>query len=546
MSGSDPGVNDTQSGTYRRRASYRVHRHVCVSSSRHDTSVNAISSVSSSRSLCRQHRPHPSHSDSHCSVVIRSSGTVFQNGSIPYVTPTQALPGSRFGAPPTPAYGPSSQHQDQLLTQAAPPSTVLPPAAQAASVNFVLGTIAVDALAFGIIVPVVPTLVMDLTGLTPSAASIRMGALLAVFSLMQFLCAPLLGALSDRYGRRPVLLLSLAGICANNLLLAAAPTLAWLFVGRVLAGATAANFAAATASIADVSTPEQRVQRFGLVGAMFGLGFVIGPALGGWLGAYGLRVPFLAAAALAGANVIYGAIFVPETLAPENRRPFTWRTANPFGTLATVAHDPNYARLVLAWCCTWFALGALQSSFVLANDLRLGWGPQQNGLALAAVGVGSAVVQGLLVRRIVPRLGERRAALVGYAFSAAGYVCFALAGRIWILAAGIVLQAVGAIAGPAVQSMVSAGAGPSQQGERQGALASFQGLTAIGAPVLAGWVFGVFTGPAAPLHLPGAPFAMAAVAYLVDILSVRGWRPGPVPTPVSTPVPTPVSTPVST
>lgn len=418
---------------------------------------------------------------------------------------------------------PSNRARIVSLTQTA----TLPAAATAASVKFVLVTIAIDALAFGIIVPVVPSLVIQLTGLGPSAASLRIGGLLAVFSLMQFLCAPLLGALSDRYGRRVVLLMSLAGICANNLLLAVAPTITWLFVGRILAGATAANFAAATASIADVSTPEQRAQRFGLIGAMFGLGFVIGPALGGWLGAYGLRVPFLVAAALAGANVLYGARFVPETLAPENRRPFRWRAANPFGTLATVAHDRNYARLVLAWCCTWFALGALQSSFVLANDLRLGWGPQQNGLALAAVGVGSAVVQGLLIRRVVPRLGERRAALVGYALAAAGYLCFALAGQVWILGAGIVLQAMGAIAGPAVQSMVSAGAGPSQQGERQGALASFQGLTAIGAPLLAGWVFGVFTGPNAPIHLPGAPFAMAAVAYLVAIVSVWGWRPGP-------------------
>ena len=371
----------------------------------------------------------------------------------------------------------------------------------------------VDALAFGIIVPVVPTLVMRLTGLDASDASIRMGGLLAAFSLMQFLCAPLLGALSDRYGRRVVLLLSLAGICANNLMLAAAPTLAWLFVGRLMAGATAANFAAATASIADVSTPEQRAQRFGLVGAMFGLGFVLGPALGGWLGGYGLRVPFLVAAGLAGANLLYGAAFVPETLAPENRRPFLWRSANPFGNLAAIAHDGNYARLVIAWCCTWFALGALQSSFVLANDLRLGWGSQQNGIALAAVGVGSALVQGLLVRRAVPRLGERGAALAGYALAGLAYLCFAFANQVWVLGVGIALQALGAISGPAIQSMVSAGAGPDQQGQRQGALASFQGLTAIGAPLLAGWVFGVFTRPAAAVHFPGAPFAMAAVAY---------------------------------
>ena len=431
---------------------------------------------------------------------------------------------------------PARSSRTVSLTQLAPPAAPAAPApaatapaapAATASVAFVLVTLAIDALAFGIIVPVVPTLVMQLTGLDASAASLRMGALLAVFSLMQFLCAPLLGALSDRFGRRAVLLTSLAGICANNLLLAAAPTLTWLFLGRLVAGATAANAAAATASIADISTPAQRAQRFGLVGAMFGLGFVLGPALGGWLGAYGLRTPFLVASALAGANLVYGAIFVPETLAPQNRRPFLWRNANPFGTLAAVAQDRNYARLVIAWCSTWFAIGALQSSFILANDLRLGWGPQQNGLALAAMGMGSALVQGLLVRRVVPHLGEKRAALVGYALAGAGYLCFALAGHVWILAMGIVLQAVGAISGPAVQSMVSAGAGPDQQGARQGALASFQGLTAVGAPLLAGWVFGVFTGPAAPLHMPGAPFVMAALAYAVAIAAVSGWQPRP-------------------
>lgn len=385
-----------------------------------------------------------------------------------------------------------------------------------------LATIGIDALAFGIVVPIVPTLVMELSGQGASGASIWLGALLGAFSAMQFLCAPLLGALSDRFGRRPVLLLSLAGICLNNGLLAWAPTMAWLFVGRLAAGATAANFAAATASIADVSTPAERAQRFGLVGAMFGLGFVVGPALGGLLGGYGVRVPFLVAGGLAGLNLVYGAIFVPETLRPENRRAFSWRSANPVGNVALVTADPIFARLVVAWCCTWFALGALQSSFVLANDMRLGWGSQENGLALALVGVGSALVQGLLVRRIVPRLGERRAALAGYVLSAGAYVLFALAVSPWILLAGIVLQAASAISGPAVQSMVSARAGPNRQGAMQGALSSFQGLTAIGAPLLTGWVFGLFTRPGALAPFPGAPFLLAAVAYGLAFWAVWG------------------------
>ncbi len=398
--------------------------------------------------------------------------------------------------------------------------TVIP--ARPGPIGFVLATIAIDALAFGIIVPVVPTLVMQLSGQGQSSASIWNGALLAAFSAMQFLFAPLLGALSDRFGRKPVLLVSLAGICVNNVMLAWAPTLAWLFVGRLVAGGTAANFAAATASIADVSTPEQRAQRFGLIGAMFGLGFVVGPALGGFLGAYGVRVPFLVAGGLAGLNLVYGAIMVPETLTLANRRAFRWANANPLGNLGIVARDREYLRLVVAWCCTWFALGALQSSFVLANDMRLGWGTRENGLALAVVGVGSAIVQGFLVSRVVPRLGERRSALAGYALAAAAYTLFGLADQVWILFAGIALQSMSAISGPAIQALVSARAGADRQGQMQGALASLQGLTAIGAPLLSGWVFGVFAAPGAVPFLPGAPFYMAAIAYALAFWSIWG------------------------
>jgi DHA1 family tetracycline resistance protein-like MFS transporter len=385
----------------------------------------------------------------------------------------------------------------------------------------VLATVAIDALGFGIVVPVVPTLVMQFSGQSASGASLWQGALLAAFSLMQFLCAPLLGALSDRFGRRPVLLVSLGGMCLNYLMLAWAPTLGWLFLGRLIAGATAASYSAATAYIADVTPPAKRAQRFGLIGAMFGLGFVGGPALGGLLGGYGLRLPFLAAALLAGANVLYALLVLPESLPPALRRPVQWRRANPVGSLRVIATDPAYARLAVAWCCAWFALGALQSSFVLENDMRLGWGPQQNGLALAMVGVGSAVVQGLLVRRLVPRIGERRAALSGYALSALAYFAFAFADQVWLLAAGIVLQALGSISGPAIQALLSAHAGPDQQGQVQGALASMQGLTAIVAPLVSGWAFSTFAAAGAPVHLPGAPFLLAALAYGLAYFVVR-------------------------
>lgn len=387
-------------------------------------------------------------------------------------------------------------------------------------IGFVLVTLGIDALGFGIVVPIVPTLVLRLSHLPPSAASFWVGSLLAAFSTMQFLCAPLLGALSDRFGRRPVLLVSLAGVCVNYLMLAWAPSLAWLFVGRLVAGATAANASAATAFIADVTPPQQRAQRFGLVGATFGLGFVLGPAIGGLLGEHGLRLPFLGAAALAGINVLYGAVALPESLAPERRRPFAWRRANPVGTLGALAADAVFPRLALAWCCAWFAIGTLQSSFVLANDLRLGWGTRENGLALAAVGVGSALVQGVVVRRLVPRLGERRAAMLGYATAALAYLLFGFAVRGWIVYAGIAAQALGAVSGPAVQAMVSARAGPDRQGEMQGALASLQGLTAIASPLVGGWLFGLF----APRGLPGAPFLLAVLTYALAFVAVRGLR----------------------
>jgi DHA1 family tetracycline resistance protein-like MFS transporter len=401
---------------------------------------------------------------------------------------------------------------------------------RSASIGFVLATLLIDSLGFGIVVPVVPNLVLQLSSLPPSAASFWVGALLATFSMMQFVCSPALGALSDRFGRRPVLLISLSGICTNYLLLAWAPTLAWLFVGRVIAGATAANYSAATAYIADITPPAQRAQRFGLVGAIFGLGFVMGPALGGILGSYSLRLPFLAAAALAGCNLLYGALVLPESLPPERRRAFQWRLANPVGTLHVIGADRTYTRLALAWCCAWFAIGALQSSFVLANQTRLGWGTRENGMALAAVGLGSAVVQGLLVRRVIPRLGERRSALVGYGLALCAYTCFAVASAGWLVFTGIALQAIGAISNPAVQAMISARAGADQQGQVQGALASLQGLTAIAAPLIAGWLFGLFTGPASPLFFPGAPFLLAALMFGIAFSAIQGLPPARRPT----------------
>jgi DHA1 family tetracycline resistance protein-like MFS transporter len=396
-----------------------------------------------------------------------------------------------------------------------------------ASVSFILLTLVIDALGFGLVVPIVPELVLKLSGLTVSGASQWVGLLLMAFALMQFACAPVLGALSDRFGRRPVLLLSLGGTCANYLLLAWAPSLAWLFLGRLIAGATAANASTATAYIADVTPPAKRAGQFGLVGAMFGIGFVVGPAVGGLLGSYGLRLPFLVAAGLAGCNVLYGLLVLPESLPPERRRPIDWRRASPLGSLHVLSANPNLRRLAIAWGSIWFALGALQSTFVLANQTRFGWDTRHNGMALALAGLGSAVVQGLLVRRIVPRLGERRAAMTGGVITGCAYLCIGLAPFGWVVLVGIVMQSIGAITSPSIQGMVSATASADRQGETQGALSSVQGLTAIVSPLIASSVFATFTGAGATVLLPGAPFLVSALAYGVLIWAVAGMRPVP-------------------
>jgi DHA1 family tetracycline resistance protein-like MFS transporter len=394
-----------------------------------------------------------------------------------------------------------------------------------ASVRFILITLVIDSLGFGLVVPIVPSLVLKLSGLNVSGASVWVGLLLASFALMQFVCAPILGGLSDRFGRRPVLLLSLSGICANYLMLTWAPSLTWLFLGRLIAGATAANAATATAYIADVTPAKDRAGQFGLIGAMFGIGFVVGPALGGLLGSYGLRLPFEVAAVLAGCNVLYGYFVLPESLPPTLRRPFNWRRANPLGSLRLVLASRNLGRLAIAWGCIWFALGALQSTFVLANQERFGWDTRHNGMALALAGLGSAVTQGLLVRRIVPYLGERRAAIIGGVVGVLSYLCLALAPSGWVVMAGILIQALGAITSPAVQGMVSASAAADRQGETQGALSSVQGLTAIVSPLVASWVFSTFTVATAPIVLPGAPFLVSALAYCVAIWAIWGVQP---------------------
>ncbi len=376
---------------------------------------------------------------------------------------------------------------------------------------FILITIALDALGFGIVIPVEPGLVMQVGHVPASDASFWLGAILTAYSAMQFLAAPVLGALSDCYGRRPVLLASLAALGVGSALTTIAPSLFWLFMVRMFTGATSGNTAAAAAYLADVTPPGQRAQRYGWVGAMYGLGFVLGPAFGGVLGEYGVRVPFLASASLAACNVAYGLLILPESLPPERCRAFDWRRANPVGTWATIFTSGPARRLGFAWCCLWFALGAQQTSFILANQMRFHWNTMQNGLVLAAAGLASAATQGLLERRSEARIGLRRTALAGLALSTLGYLFYAFAFSKWIMFPGVLILALGALANPAVQSMLSTSAGAKYQGEVQGALSSLEGLMAVAAPVAMGGLFEFCTRGHSALHFPGAPFLLAAI-----------------------------------
>lgn len=389
-----------------------------------------------------------------------------------------------------------------------------------ASFAFILATIALDALSFAIIVPVVPAMVMQIGHVQHAAASLWLGAIFSAFAVSQFLFAPVAGALSDRFGRRPVLLISQAALVANALCWIWVPGLWWLLGLRLVAGALAGNISAANAYVGDVTPPERRARSYGLVGAMYGLGFVVGPALGGWLGGIWLRLPFVVAAALIALNVLYGWLVLPESLPRERRRAFTWARANAAGSLKLFAENGWTLRLGIAWCCTWVALGSQQSSFILSNQMRFGWTIGENGLVLAMGGVAQALVQGVLIGRITQWVGPRRTATLGFGFAAAGYATYAMASRPWMMLSGLLLLAFGALAGPSIQGMLSIAAGPRRQGENQGALSSLQGLSMVVGPTLTGVLFAVATRPGSTLHFPGLPFALSAVLCMVALAAV--------------------------
>jgi MFS transporter, DHA1 family, tetracycline resistance protein len=392
------------------------------------------------------------------------------------------------------------------------------------SLVVVLSVVYIDMLGIGLAFPVLPRLIEQFEGGDVSRASYIYGALAAAYSLMQFLLAPLLGALSDRFGRRPVILLALVGMGINYLLLAFAPTLALFALGRMIAGAFGATFTAAGAYLADITPPEKRAQAFGLIGAAFGFGFITGPAIGGLLGEVDLRLPFIVAAGLSLADFAFAYFALPESLAEGNRKELDWRRANPIGALRAVGRYGSVLGLMAIFVLATFANRVAEMTWVLFTGYKFGWGPTETGLSLAAVGVMFVIGQGGLVRIVVPRLGERRAIVLGLGVSAVVCFLYGVVPQGWMMFPVMALAVFGwTVAQPAVQALMSRSVPANEQGILQGALASMTNLTSIFGPPIWTGLFGYFVSRAAPIVVPGAAFFAAAGVFLVALAVARRW-----------------------
>jgi MFS transporter, DHA1 family, tetracycline resistance protein len=389
-------------------------------------------------------------------------------------------------------------------------------------VRFIFITLVMIVLGWGIIAPVMPGLITEFEGGDTSAGAHTFGAILGVFSAMQFLAAPLLGVLSDRFGRRKVLLVALAGSALDYIVLGWAPNLGWLFAARVMAGLLAGAIATCNAYVADVTPPEKRAQGFGLLGAAFGIGFVLGPVVGGFLGNENLRLPFFVAAGFVGLNWLYGFFLLPESLPLERRRPFEWRRANPIGGLMNLRRFHGILGLAAMHFLYMLASTMVQSTWVLYTGYRYGWTPRQVGVSLMLVGIMAAIVQGKLVGRILGRLGEQRGLLIGLGMSATCMVLYGLATQGWMVYGLICIASFSGIAGPAAQALITKRIPANEQGAVQGALSSLASLAAVFAPPIAAWSFGGCIAAGAPFHVPGIAFFEAALAMLVALL--LAWR----------------------
>jgi DHA1 family tetracycline resistance protein-like MFS transporter len=377
------------------------------------------------------------------------------------------------------------------------------------AIGFILVTLAIDAMGIGLILPVMPELIREITGGSLAGAALWGGVLATLFAVMQFLFGPAVGSLSDSYGRRPVLLVSLLVIALDYLAMALAGTIWLLVLTRVIGGIASATYPAATAYIADISRPDEKAARFGLTGAAFGLGFVLGPMLGGLLAGLGTRAPFWAAAGLAALNLSYGWAVLSETVTDRIRRPFAWARANPFGAFRQMGTLPGVQRLLLLTYLYEFAFIVYPATWAFFTTLRFGWGPGMIGLSLAAFGVAIALVQGGLIRLVLRLLGERGTVLWGISFNAVAFLFFALIGSGRVALVCIPVAALGAVVTPSLQAIMSRRVPDDAQGELQGTVSSARAMAAILAPMTMTGVFAAFTAPGAAFHLPGAAFLLS-------------------------------------
>ena len=394
-----------------------------------------------------------------------------------------------------------------------------------AALGFIFITLLIDVTGLGIIIPVLPKLITQMIHGNLSLASEYGGWLTFMYAIMQFLFAPLIGNLSDKFGRRPVLLFSLLGFGIDYLFLAFAPTIGWLFIGRAIAGITGASFTTATAYIADISTPEKRAQNFGLVGVAFGIGFIVGPVLGGLLGHYGTKIPFFAAAGLSLLNCVYGFFVLPESLSKENRRQFEWKRANPLGSLLFIKQYRNIIGLVIAFALLYIAGQATQSTWTYYTMYKFNWNEQSVGYSLGFVGLSIAIVQGGLIRIIIPKLGQEKSVYIGLLMYCVGFTLFAFASSGWMMFAFMIPYALGGISGPSMQGLISTRVPANEQGEIQGALTSIMSATGILGPLMMTGLFAYFTREYAPFIFPGAPFLLGALlSVLSTYIAIRSFR----------------------
>jgi len=383
-----------------------------------------------------------------------------------------------------------------------------------AAIGFIFITLLIDVMGWGLIIPVMPKLIAQLKNIEINEASSYGAWLLFAYAFTQFICAPLIGNLSDRFGRRPILLCSLLGFGVDYIFLALAPGYGWLFVGRIIAGFTGASFTTAAAYIADISTPETRAKNFGMIGAAFGLGFIIGPGLGGLLAGLGIRAPFYAAAGLCLLNFLYGYFILPESLDKEHRRTFEWKKANPLGSLRFLRKAPTIAGLAICYFLIYRAAMSVQGNWNYFTMYRFHWTEKLVGISLAVVGFLVGVVQAGLTRIVNPKLGNEKSIYIGLLLYTLGLTLFAFATQGWMMFVFLVPYCMGGIAGPALQSTMAGHVKQNEQGALQGALTSLMSLTTIIGPLIMNNLFTYFTHKNAPFYFPGASFFLGALFML--------------------------------